>query len=162
MRQLLQKPLNKVVTALRLELARLEQDVASQGGTHDTGQSRIMQARAASIKAQIENYSRQIANADGPSGQSTMADRLRLLSTAQTELDLARMAYARASTAFEGARVDMETQHAYLVASLRPTLAQRSTYPRRLWEWFIIVAPSSIAWMLLVAIAFLIRDNMAR
>ena len=58
--------------------------------------------------------------------------------------------------------MDMETQHAYLVASLRPTMAQRSTYPRRLWEWFIVVAPCTLGWTLLVGLAFLIRDNMAR
>ncbi|HEX8076612.1 MAG TPA: hypothetical protein VF511_02270 [Chthoniobacterales bacterium] len=154
--------LSKVVTALRLELARAEQDIASQGAAYESPQTRVIQARVGSIKAQIDDYSRQIADVDVRRGSSTMADRLRLLSTMQVELDLARMNYAKASAIFENARTDLETQHAYLVTSLRPTLAQKSTYPRRLWEWLIVIAPCLLAWMVLVAIAFLVRDNMAR
>ena len=85
-----------------------------------------------------------------------------LLSQKQIELDLARQQYAQWSAIYENARVDLDTQHAYLVTSLRPTLAQKSTYPRRWWEWSIIVFPSLIGWAILAALAFLVRDNMAK
>lgn len=154
--------LTKVVTQLRLELARNEQDLASQGGAQDSPQSRVMQLRAASIKAQIEDYTKQIAATNPGSGSNSMADRLRALSTIQVELNLARQQYAQAFAVYESARTDLETQHAYLVTVLPPTLAQKSTYPRRLWEWSIVVAPILIGWLLAVAIAFVVRDNMAK
>lgn len=91
-----------------------------------------------------------------------MATRLSLLSRRQTDLDLARQNYAQASATFENARVDLETQHAYLVTSMRPILAQKSTYPRRWWEWSIVVFPCLLGWAIFVGIAFLIRNNMAK
>jgi capsular polysaccharide transport system permease protein len=63
---------------------------------------------------------------------------------------------------FENARVDLETQRAYLVSFLRPTLAEKSLYPRRWIEWGIIVAPATIGWLALIAVAFLVRDHMAK
>ena len=45
---------------------------------------------------------------------------------------------------------------------LKPTLAETSTYPRRWWEWSIVVGPLVLGWGLLVALAFLVRDNMAK
>lgn len=154
--------LTKVVTQLRLELARTEQDLASQGSAQDSPQSRVIQLRAASIKAQIEDYTRQIADTNSGSGSNSMADRLRALSTMQIELNLARQQYAQAFAIYESARTDLETQHAYLVTVLPPTLAQKSTYPRRMWEWSIIIVPTIIGWLAAVAIAFVVRDNMAK
>ena len=154
--------LNKVITQLRLELARAEQDLASQGAAQESPQSRVIQLRAASIKAQIEDYSKQIADVNGGTGSNSMADRLRALSTMQIELNLARQQYGQAFAMYESARTDLETQHAYLVTALQPTLAQKSTYPRRWWQWFLVVVPCILAWMTAVAIAFVVRDNMAK
>lgn len=80
----------------------------------------------------------------------------------QIELDLARQRYALAASMFENARFDLETQRAYLVSFLRPTLAEKSLYPRRWIEWGIIVAPATIGWLALIAVAFLVRDHMAK
>jgi capsular polysaccharide transport system permease protein len=155
--------LNKVVATLRLELSHLEQDVASQGGgVRDSPQIRVLQSRIASVRAQIADYSGQVAGLDARGSNGSMADRMGLLSQKQMELDLARQQYAQWSAIYENARVDLETQHAYLVTSLRPTLAQKSTYPRRWWEWSIVVFPCLLGWAILAAIAFLVRDNMAK
>ena len=154
--------LDTIVTTLRLEAARLEQDMASQGGAQLSPQSVVMKARLASINAQIESYSHQIATLSSAAGGSTMADSLRLLSIKQVDLDLARQQYGLSSAVYENARSNLETQQAYLVTSLRPTLAQKSTYPRRWWEWSIIVLPCLLGWMVLIAIAALVRDNMAK
>jgi capsular polysaccharide transport system permease protein len=155
--------INKLVTALRMELSRLELDLASQGAAGlDSPQSRVLQSRAAALKAQIADYSRQIAGLGKAPGDSSMADRMSVLSRKQIDLDLARQQYAMASAVYENARVDLETQHSYLAVSLRPTLAEKALYPRRWWEWSIIVIPAIIGWAALVAIAFLVRDHMAK
>lgn len=153
--------LDKLITTLRLELSHAEESLATQAGAQDAPQVRILNARIQSLKNQIAEYSAQIAGEKSAGGDS-MAKRLGALSRQQTELDLARQQYAFAAAAFESARVDIETQHAYLVSFLRPTLAEKSTYPRRWWEWSIIVAPSVLGWAVMAAIAFLVRDHMAK
>lgn len=157
--------IEKIVSVLRLERAKLEQDLAAQPGVaSDSPHVRIIRARIASIQKQIEDYSNKIASAGGTSGnkEGSLANRLGLLSRKQVDLDLARQQYAQASAVYQNARVNLETQQVYLVTSMRPTLAQESTYPRRWWEWSIIVFPALLIWAILVAIAFLVRDNMAK
>jgi len=155
--------IDKIVGALKLELSKLEQDLASQGDAGENSpQSRVLQSRAGALKAQIADYNKQIASLGKASGGPSMADRMSMLSRKQIDLDLARQRYAMAAAIYENARVDLETQHSYLAVSLRPSLAEKAMYPRRWWEWSIIVLPAIVGWALLVAIAFLVRDHMAK
>jgi capsular polysaccharide transport system permease protein len=154
--------LDQVVSALRLEKARLEQDLSTQSRTlAHSPSAHVLEARIAAVARQIDDYSRQIAGARS-GARSSMADRLGQLSRQQVDLDLARQQYSQAAAMFQNARVNLETQQAYLVTSLRPTLPEEATYPRRWWEWSIIVVPSLLAWALVATVAFLIRDNMAK
>ncbi|MGD9544635.1 MAG: hypothetical protein AB7F41_08080 [Methylocystis sp.] len=155
--------INKIITALRLELAQTEGDLAlhSDSAALDSPQARLLAARVQSLKSQIDEYSAQIASGD-EKGAGSLAKRAGVLSSHQIELDLAQQRYALAAATFESARVDLETQRAYLVSFLRPTLAEKSLYPRRWLEWAIIVAPATIGWLALVAVAFLVRDHMAK
>ncbi|MBG0794689.1 hypothetical protein IYY11_15140 [Methylocystis sp. H62] len=155
--------INKLITTLRLELAATQEDLAlhSDSATSDSPQARLLTARVQSLKSQIDEYSTQIAGG-GERGEGSLAQRAGVLSMHQIELDLARQRYGLAASMFENARVDLETQRAYLVSFLRPTLAEKSLYPRRWIEWGIIVAPATIGWLALIAVAFLVRDHMAK
>lgn len=153
--------INKLITQLRLQLSRAEEDLGAQGDAGDSPQATVLKARIASLKDQIKTYSNQVAGASGSDGNN-MAQRLGALSSVQIDLDLARQQYALAAVNFENARINSETQHAYLVTFVQPTLAEKSTYPRRLWEWSIIVLSSLLIWSLLVGIAFMVRDHMAK
>lgn len=155
--------LNKVIEKLRIGLSQAQQDLAALGETGaGSPTARVLRARIASIKSQIDDYSRQIASASATSAGPSLAQREDPLSRAQVELDIARQQYAQASTAFQRARADLEMQHTYLMSILKPTLAETSTYPRRWWEWSIVVIPLALGWGLLAALAFLVRDNMAK
>ncbi|MFO1124759.1 MAG: hypothetical protein U1E25_05365 [Methylocystis sp.] len=155
--------INKIITSLRLDLARTEEDLALHGDaeTLDSPQARLLTARVQSLKSQIDDYSTRIAG-HGEKAADSLAQREGVLSRHQIELSLAQQRYALAAAAYENARVDLETQRAYLISFLRPTLAEKSLYPRRWIEWAIIVAPATIGWLLLVAAAFLVRDYMAK
>ena len=78
----------------------------------------------------------------------------------QIDLTLAQQQYASAATAYESARLDVETQHAYLTPFLMPTLAQKAIYPKRWWNWSIIVFPALLLWFCLLGVSFLVRDHM--
>ncbi|MCX7899520.1 MAG: hypothetical protein N2444_05475 [Methylocystis sp.] len=162
--------ITKIITQLRADLASVEESLALQrsAAAADSPVMRLTEARAQSLKKQIADYTAQIADctaqiasADAGNGE-TMAHRAGVLSMRQTELDLANQRYALALAAFEGARVDLETQRAYLVPFLRPTLAEKSLYPRRWIEWSIIVVPATLGWAVLLAIALVARDHMAK
>lgn len=155
--------IDKIITSLRLELARTQEDLAlhNDAETFDSPQVRLLTARVQSLKNQIDDYSAQIASG-GEKGAGSLAQRDDILSRHKIELALSQQRYAIAATAFENARADMETQRAYLIPFLRPTLAEKSLYPRRWIEWAIIVAPTTIGWLALLAVAFLVRDHMAK
>lgn len=154
--------LNKVITALRMELSTTEENLALQSGsaTTDSPQVRLLNARVRSLKNQIAEYSAQIASTDDKN--TSLAGRAGKLSQHEVETAIAQQQYAMAATAFENARIDLESQRAYLTTFLRPTLAEKSIYPLRWLEWSIIVAPAILVWTLLVAVAFLVRDHMAK
>ncbi|MBI1980730.1 MAG: hypothetical protein HYS63_04090 [Methylocystis sp.] len=155
--------INKIINTLRLELSHTEEDLALHGDSEslDSPQARLLTARVQSLKSQIDDYSTQIASG-GEKAAGSLAQRAGVLSRHQVELNLAQQRYALAVAAFENARVDLETQRAYLISFLRPTLAEKSLYPRRWIEWAIIVAPATIGWLALLAVAFLVRDHMAK
>ncbi|MFO1103352.1 MAG: hypothetical protein U1E20_10670 [Methylocystis sp.] len=155
--------INKVITSLRLELAQTQEDLAlhSDAETLESPQARLLTARVQSLKSQIDDYSTQIAGA-GEKGTDSLAQHAGILSRHQIELSLAEQRYGVAASAFENARVELETQRAYLISFLRPTLAEKSLYPQRWIEWAIIVAPATIAWLAFLAVAFLVRDHMAK
>jgi capsular polysaccharide transport system permease protein len=153
--------INKIINQLRMELSAAEESLAMQSSAAAGGspQARLLHARVNSLKKQIATYSAQIANRENA---GSLAEHAGVLSEKQVELTLAQQQYGLAATAYESARVDLEAQRAYLAPFLRPTLAQKSTYPRRWLEWAIIVVPAVLLWAAIVALAFVVRDHMAK
>ncbi|MBY0611627.1 MAG: hypothetical protein K2P80_05540 [Beijerinckiaceae bacterium] len=90
----------------------------------------------------------------------TLAASMSIMERFQLDLSLAQQQYASAATAYESARLDVETQHAYLTPFLAPTLAQKAIYPKRWWNWSIIVFPALVLWLILLGVSFLVRDHM--
>ncbi|MBV9066613.1 MAG: hypothetical protein JO004_12715, partial [Methylobacteriaceae bacterium] len=130
--------LNKVVTMLRMELVKAQQQIAGQGDTvtGDAPQVRVLNSRVQILQDQIAKYSTQIA--DKNQGGESLADRKRALDLKQTDLGVAMQRYVIASVAFENARLDLETQKTYLAPFIKPMLATKATYPKRWWDWFLI------------------------
>ena len=126
----------------------------------DAPQVRLLNSRVQILQDQINKYSAQIA--DKNQGGESLADRKRALDLKQTDLGVAMQRYVMGSIAFENARLDLETQKAYLAPFVRPMLATRATYPKRLWDWFLISGPALLVWGLIAGSAFLVRDHMAK
>lgn len=152
--------INKVVSALRLELAESEGALSVLGAeAQDAPQARVYNARISKLKEEIDTFNGQIAESGG---STSMADHLSALSLVQTQLNAARQRYTAASLDYQAARVDMETQRTYVVAFLQPVLAQKSTYPRRGLQWLFIAGPMLLLWGLGAALVMTARDNMAK
>lgn len=153
---------NKIISQLRMELARAEQQIAGQGDTvsADAPQVRLLNARVQTLQDQISKFSSQIA--DKKHGGESLADSKRALDLKQTDLGIAMQRYVMASVAFENARLDLETQRSYLAPFVKPMLATRATYPKRWWDWFLVSGPALLAWALIAGAGFLVRDHMAK
>lgn len=125
--------IGKLVSELRLEKIRLEQDItASERGNVDANapQVQIMRTRVEVIGEQIASLEQQVTSQDGApsdplSGKITRFDELEL------ERQIAEKQYTLAATAMERARVNAEGKKVYLAAFVQPVLARDSTYPKR-------------------------------
>ena len=175
----------KVMTSLKIELASREQDFAVRAKdiSSDAPQTRILSAQIANLKTQIARINDDLTRrgeGESPPGETpagtvaisapaaggrdnqpkSLAGSLNVLERYQVELTLAQQQYASAALAYETARIETETQHAYLNAFLTPILAQKAIYPKRWWNWSIIVFPDLFLWLTVLGLSFLIRDNM--
>lgn len=173
------KASEKVITALKIALANREQDYAARvkSVSPDAPQMRILTAQIENIKDQIQTISAQLASPDGrfpePKSRFAALDRpqdgeqprllsasMKLLEQRQLELSIAQHRYAQAATSYEAARLDASSQHAYLNSFVAPILADSATYPKRWWDWAIIVVPDIVIWLVLLGLSFMVRDHM--
>ena len=161
----------KVITVLKTELSAREQEfgVRIRDIDPNSPQMKILTAQIANLKAQIEKTDRQLTSnavvspgADGKVSDSpkTLSASMSILERYQVDLTLAQQQYASAAAAYEAARADVESQHAYLTPFVTPTLAEKPVYPKRWWSWSLIVVPDILIWLIIVGVSFLIRDHM--
>jgi capsular polysaccharide transport system permease protein len=153
---------SKIITLLRMELAKAQQQIAAQGEavSADAPQVKVLNSRVQTLQDQIGKYSNQIADKN-QTGES-LADRKGVLDLKKTDLAVAMQRYVMSSAAFENARLDLETQKTFLAPFIKPMLATKATYPKRWWNWFLITGPALLGWGLLAGMGFLVRDHMAK
>ncbi len=156
------KALEKIIEPIQLQLARVRQEiaVASRSMSPDTAHMKILNAQADDLRTQIANLQAQIAGSRNDAGQS-LADNLGSLGPLDLAVKTAQQQYANAAVQYEGARVDLDSQRAYLVNFIPPSTPEKALYPKRWWGWSLIVVPAALLWSILAGLAFLVRDNMA-
>lgn len=153
--------LQTVINALQLERSKVQQQYTVQGGSldRDAPTMRLLAARIKFLDQQIDSYIGLIASRTGSS--QTVVDKMSKLTTQKVELGLAEKKYGAAVAEYEAARLNLETQHYYLVPFLKPTLPEKSLYPRRLWNFCLASLAVIAIWGLGASCAFLIRDHMS-
>ena len=154
--------MSNMLGTLRLELIHLEQDYDSMRQTvlPSAPQLRVLKARIDSMKSQIVHLQ---AKMTGPGGSNApaLSESMSRFERAKIEKDIAEKEYTAAATAFEVARLKLETQHVYLATFLKPILAQEALYPKRIWLWSIITVILLLVWASGVGIAVTVRNHMA-
>ena len=149
----------KMLGEMRLERLRLEQEYAVQARTisPDTPHLRVRAARIASIREQVERLEGQMTRS-GTQTAPALADAMGQFDRQKIERDIAQKQYVAAATAFERARMQLETQQLYLATFLKPVLAQEALYPKRWWIWLIIFIGTLSLWSGGVGSAVLVRN----
>ncbi|MVA59454.1 hypothetical protein [Agrobacterium vitis] len=154
-----------VVSQLRLNLSKIEQDIAAMTkvGSATAPQVIALRNRASALKDQIQQYENSIAggaiNIKDPN--QNLAQRALELNQKELELKIAQEEYASAVAEFEKVRLTSQQQQAYLVPYITPNLVEESNYPKRGLVLSITVAISLLIWSAFAGLATLVRDHMA-
>ncbi|WP_299929935.1 sugar transporter [uncultured Pelagimonas sp.] len=77
----------------------------------------------------------------------------------QVEREFAEQTYRAALTAMDAARSNAARQHLYLATFVRPTLAERAEYPRRLLLLALAAFFAMAAWAILALVYYSLRDR---
>jgi capsular polysaccharide transport system permease protein len=165
------KAYGEVTAALRLELSKREQEIASLTRSVDMDTPRVvaLKNRVTALSEQIDQYEKSIAGSpviptkegDLSGNSSNLADRALILSQRELDLKIAQTEYAVAASSLEKARLTSSRQQSYLVPYVEPRLAERSLYPKRGLIFTVVLVVSFILWASFVGSATLVRDHMA-
>jgi capsular polysaccharide transport system permease protein len=127
--------INKLIGELRLERARLEEEVNSAKRsqiTESAPQVQVLRTRIQAVADQIVDLERQMTSATGDS-VGTVSSKITPFDELELERQIAEKQYTLAVAAFERARINAERQKMYLTTFVAPLLPEESEWPKRFW-----------------------------
>ncbi|TFL17104.1 capsule biosynthesis protein [Jannaschia formosa] len=142
--------------------ALIELDLLAQSaGDNDP---RVVQARQrlAVIEQRIEEELEKFGGGTTPTTNGNgerFADLVGQYESLIVDLEFAQETYTNALAAFNGAVAEARRQSRYLAAHVSPTLAERSTQPKRFQIVALTALFSFLAWGILVLAAYAVRDR---
>jgi capsular polysaccharide transport system permease protein len=156
--------LNKLLTELRVLLAKMQQEYEAQlhAVSEEAPQMLTLKARIEAAQGQIAVLEAKLTSTHlvSPEGQP-----LSNFMTKFAELDLERQIaehlYAGAATSLEIARLAAEHKMMYLNTFVRPVAPQEARYPRRILDSLGVALGALGAWGILLGGAALVRNHMA-
>jgi capsular polysaccharide transport system permease protein len=81
--------------------------------------------------------------------------------TLQTDLELATQNYQSMMQMMESARQASIAQHSYVLAYVRPGLAETAAYPERFRTLFIVMVLAFLLWVVTTLLGYSVRDHIA-
>jgi capsular polysaccharide transport system permease protein len=131
---------------------------SAQGVVATSSQMRALRSQITALEEQIARVRSEITGTGKDAGHA-LATVIAGYTTLEVREKLAEKAYERALANLQEARSEALRQQVYVNAFVRPTLAERSTYPVR-WRVLLEVALGSfVGWCLLMLIWQAVRDH---
>jgi capsular polysaccharide transport system permease protein len=155
--------MTKMVSDLRLELIRMEQEYAVQrrSVSPSAPQLRVLENRIVSMREQLKKLNDQITTTGKGKNDHVLSGSMSRFDRERLEKTLAEQQYVTAAGYLEKARALATTQQVYLATFQRPVLAEYALYPHSLWIWSVIAVVSLLLWGGGVGMAVLIRNHVA-
>ena len=148
-----------ILASLQQQLAEalIELDLLRE--TTRGGDPRIAQAerRIKVIEARVESEKRKFGS--GNEDAEAYATLLGEFESLTVDREFAEESYIAARAAFDGAQAEALRQTRYLAAHVRPTLAEKPEYPKRLTLFGLITLFAFLVWAVLSLIAYSLRDR---
>ena len=125
------------------------------------GDPRIDQAnrRIKVIEARIEAEKRKLGISDAASQDEAFATLVGEYESLVVDREFAEQTYTAALASYDGAQAEARRQTRYLAAHIRPTLAEKSEYPKRMTLLGLIALFAFLIWSVLVLVAYSLRDR---
>ena len=124
----------------------------------------VMQQQIAGLESQLTSSTPGQSASDGSEprlGATTVAEAMTKFGELDVERKVSERLYELAATALEHARIASENKMIYLKIFVRPTLPEKSDYPSRQLNVFLVLVSSLTAWGILGALGAVVRNNMA-
>lgn len=156
------KLMTQMVSDLRLDLIRLEQEYQAQRQTVAAAapQLRVLDARINSMRAQLNRLQSELTRAERASTPA-LAEVMSRFDVLELERKVAEEQYIAAAGAYERARIETQGQHVYLATFLPPVMAEEPLFPDRPVVWLIVLAICLGVWGVGIGLAFVVRNYMA-
>ena len=161
--------MTKLAGDLRLELARMESEYASnrRSMSETSPQMRVQEARIRSARDQLRLIEARMTQRPGGASAANavndpaLADSMSRFDRLKLEQGFAQKQYVDAAAAFERARLELDTQQVYLATFLQPVLAQDALYPKKGWIFAALAAICLVLWAAGIGAAVLVRNYAA-
>lgn len=146
------------IAKLREELARVRTDlIASQVQLGDRSPVIVaLRDRVAALEGQIAEAERKLV---GDRGQSATTKNLRRFETLESERQIAEKFYEVALQSLQRAQFEANRQAHYLEVFVHPSLAEKSTYPRRDVSVLIVFAAALGIWIFVLMAYYSVREH---
>lgn len=149
-----------VLNSLQQQLAQalIEHDLLAETTTDDDARLKRVRRQIAVIRDRIDEERRSVTET-GATGQAGYPALLAEYENLTVDLEFAEQRYRTALAALDGAIANSARDSLYLATYIRPTLAEKSEYPRRAVIFGLAALFLGLGWAILSLIAYSLRDR---
>jgi capsular polysaccharide transport system permease protein len=122
----------------------------------------VLRQRIESLEQRIAEERRRLGAGAGVAAQGdgrVFSDLMGDYEELSVDLEFAQNAYVSALASFEQAQVEARRQHRFLAPHIEPTLSMEAQYPRRALIGLGVFIVLTVAWSVLLLIAYNVRDR---
>lgn len=150
-----------LITTLQTQLADalIEYDLISTSANANDPRVEQASRRIAVIEARIDEERDKFGAGGGTEGGIEFASTISEFERLTVDREFAEAAYAAALRALDGARADASRKSRYLAAYVRPTVAEKSQFPKRGLIFWVVTAFAFLIWAILCLVYYALRDR---
>lgn len=155
--------LNGLITQVRGELAKMQQDYDTQRRYVSEGAPTVRNLRAkidAANKEISALQGRLTQTAGDGAGAKVLSGSMSKLEYMTLENQIAEKMYASSLALLEHARLASETKLMYINTFVRPVAAQEAKYPRRVLDTVLFALAATALWGAIVGVAMLLKNKL--
>lgn len=150
-------------TKLRGDLAELQSQYNSLTTYMDPKSPRltVLKNQIAALKTQIAEMQSQVGTGDGSESadNAVSASAITRYDQLQTDIEIASKLYESSLSNYEAARAQANNDQIYLATYVQPSMPEVASYPRSIFDTFLIFLASFGVWVVLTLVYYSIRDH---
>ncbi len=159
---------NKEADAARLGISKLREELGKARTEYLTARARMgenspmvvtLKDRIIALESLVREAEARLTGSDSPRNSVPMSQNIRGYEDVETDRQLAEKFYDVAVQSLQRAQFEASRRAMYLEVFVNPSLAERSTYPRRLVSVLIVSLAAFGVWVFLLMIYYSVREH---